>query len=277
MPKVTSCSVETSKVVSASHFQNLGLKSHFLGVCRFSVQRIPYIPRFLLDLQPLPVCLTPPQCRGGSRPEASAVGWDVSALLLPWGNRGPLPLSSPIDVGSLHVAQAAGLRAAQQEHVGLEEQKEGRERPVEPLLAEIPPPTTPPRHAASPKAPLTGTKLSLRRRMTSPTQMSRHFCQRKLQENYRGYFYPRGSGGTGAVAVSVLCVRPSFLREWGLQTVGSSATMVASHLHDQRTAKHRGRHKYPFVTSVSPLPVGGRGLQPPGHRWEMLVLPWTRV
>lgn len=159
----------------------------------------------------------------------------------------------------------------------LKSKKGGESAWLSPSSLKLSSPHSPPRHAASPKAPLTGTKLSLRRRMTSPTQMSRHFCQWKLQENYRGYFYPRGSGGTGATAVSVLCVRPSFLREWGLQVVGSSATMVASHLHDQRTAKDRGRHKYPFVTSVSPLPAGGRGLQPPGHRWETLVLPWTSV
>lgn len=52
MPEVTSCSVEASKVFLASHFQNLGLKSHFWGVCRFSFWRIPHIPWFLLDLQP---------------------------------------------------------------------------------------------------------------------------------------------------------------------------------------------------------------------------------
>lgn len=52
MPEVTSCSMEASKVFLDSRFQDLGLQSHFWGVCKFSFQRFPQIPWFLLDLQP---------------------------------------------------------------------------------------------------------------------------------------------------------------------------------------------------------------------------------
>lgn len=68
----------------------------------------------------LAVCLTSPRQRWGV-PRTGAVG-SMSPSLFPHGNSSPLLLSSPIDVSGLHVAQAAGLRAAEQEHVGLEEQ-----------------------------------------------------------------------------------------------------------------------------------------------------------
>lgn len=54
-------------------------------------------------------CLTPIP-GGAQRPETSAHSWAIHH-------------SSPIDIRGLHVAEAAGLRAAQQEHVGLEEQR----------------------------------------------------------------------------------------------------------------------------------------------------------
>ena len=123
----------------------------------------------------------PPVLGGSPRLEASAIGWGVSAPLPPC-NSGPLPLSSPINVSSFHVAQAAGLRAAQQEHVGLEEQRRGQSTWLSPSSPKLLPPHCP-WCAASSGAPLTGTKLSLRKRTMSPTQMSRHFCQWKLQEN----------------------------------------------------------------------------------------------
>lgn len=179
MPKVTSCSVEASKVVlPSSRFQNLGLRSHFWGVCRFSFWRIPHIPWFLLNFAVLPACL-PPQCQG--IPKTGGVSRWLGCLC-PSPSVAivvPAPLlthrcqQSPHSTGCW--APSCTARACRPGRA-----KRGRRAGLEPLHTETPPSPCP---VASSGALLTGTKLSLRRRTMSPTQMSRHFCWRKLQEN----------------------------------------------------------------------------------------------
>lgn len=212
MPEAPGCSVEASKEALDSPFQSLGPKSHFWGVCRFSFERIPPIPLVSAELAALPERLSPPP----RVPPAGGLSCWLGRLCpsRPRRSRSPA-LSSPVDVGRLHVAQAAGLRAAQQEHVGLEGQRGGESTWLSPSSPELPPSTAP--ACASSGASLTGTKLSLRRRTMSPTQMSRHFCQRKLQENEGGGEFSSsrssGNGGWGCsrppdqpVAVPASCV-----------------------------------------------------------------------
>lgn len=131
-----------------------------------------------------------PSPRGSPRVEASAVGWDVSAPLPPWQWGSPAPLltrqcqRSPRSTGCW--APSCTARACRPGRA-----KSGESKVLSPSL---PAPPLHPAHSRL-RAPLTGTKLSFCRRTMSPTQMSRHFCQRKLQENEGGEFSSSQSRG----------------------------------------------------------------------------------
>ena len=191
----------------------------------------------------------------------------MSLPLSPHSNSGPLLLSSPIDVSSLHVAQAAGLRAAQQEHVGLEEQKGGESTWLSPFSLKLPPtaPGAQPalgHHSPGRSSPYAGGQCPRRRCHAISASGS---CRR-----IRGEIFilaeQREWGLWLFLSPGPACVCPSFLHDWDFQIVGSSATVVASHLHDRRTAEHRGRHRthlshpYPPYLRVagtfSPLATG---------------------
>lgn len=138
-----------------------------------------------------PVC--PPRCWWSPRLEASA-GTSPATLLTHRCRR------SPRSTGCW--AQSCTARACRPWRA------KGKEHPAEPLLD-----NTLPKHTAGPRASLTGTKLSLRRRTMSPTQMSHHFCQRKLKENLgenmdiadlEAVLYLHGTLGTWIIARQIL-------------------------------------------------------------------------
>lgn len=148
-----------------------------------------------------PVCLTPP-VPGGPQDWRLQPLAGMSLPLSPHGNSSPLPLSSPIDVSSLHIAQAAGLRAAQQEHVGLEEQKGGESTWLRPSLPKLPPtaPGVQPalgHHSPGQSSPYAAGRCPRRRCRAISASRS---CGRIRG----GHFYPCKAMRMGALAVSVL-------------------------------------------------------------------------
>lgn len=137
--------------------------------------------------------MPPPRCWWSPRLEAS-VGTSPATLLTHRCRR------SPRSTGCW--AQSCTARACRPWRA------KGKEHPAEPLLDD-----TLPKHTAGPRASLTGTKLSLRRRTMSPTQMSHHFCQRKLKENLgenmdiadlEAVLYLHGAVGTWTIARQIL-------------------------------------------------------------------------
>lgn len=112
-------------------------------------------------------------------------------------------------------------------------------------------------------AALTGTTLSLRSRTMSPTQMSRHFCQRKLWEDSGDNFLSLQSSGTGGWGCFSPCQShipagfgspDSCATSRGLSTEGGTGPVCHIHV---------------------PVPTGDGDFQHPEHRWEKLILPWS--